>query len=254
MQFPLDIAVGKFSLSSHLLFETLGFIIGFRYYLFLRKKSIDLIPQSNRAVILIGAAAGGFLFSRIIGSLENPTLFFNSPHPLLYFYSDKTIVGGLLGGLIGVEISKKIIHEKKSSGDLFTYPILLALMIGRIGYFSMGVYEDTYGIETSSVFGMDLGDGLKRHPVTLYEIAFLLLVWLMLMLIEKNVKLKNGYRFQFFMIVYLIFRFSLDFIKPGERYFYGLGTIQISCIFGLIYYSRTIYRMLFKQSLLIEHE
>ncbi len=254
MQFPIDITIGSFSISSHLVFETLGFIIGFRYYIILRKQTIDRIPESNRALILIGAAAGGFLFSRIIGSLESPGEFFHSTNPMLYFYANKTIVGGLIGGLLGVEIIKKFIHEKRSSGDLFTFPIILALMIGRIGCFTMGVHEDTYGSVTTSIFGMNLGDGLKRHPVALYEIFFLLCLWICLILIEKKVKLKNGYRFQFFMIAYFIYRISVDFIKPSDKYFFGLGTIQISCIFGLLYYSRTIYRIFFKPLLLAEHE
>jgi prolipoprotein diacylglyceryltransferase len=253
MQFPIDISIGNFSISSHLVFETLGFVIGFRYYLYLRKQRIDPIPESNRAIILIGAALGGLLLSRVIGSLEKPDEFFHSPNPFLYFYANKTIVGGLLGGLLGVEVIKKFIHEKRSSGDLFTYPIILALMIGRIGCFSMGVHEDTYGTITNSIFGMDLGDGLKRHPTSLYEIFFLLCLWLLLILIEKKVKLKSGYRFQFFMIAYLLFRFLIDFIKPSDKYFLGLGTIQISCIFGLVYYCRTLYKLLFKPSLLLEH-
>jgi phosphatidylglycerol:prolipoprotein diacylglycerol transferase len=254
MQFPVDISVGNFSISSHLLFETLGFVIAYRFYVSLRKKNGDLIPSSNRAIIMIAGAAGGFLFSRVIGALEYPLAFFHSSHPALYFYSDKTIVGGLLGGLIAIEIAKKIIGEKKSSGDLFTYPIILGLIIGRIGCFSMGIHEDTYGTETSSIFGMDLGDGLKRHPVTLYEIFFLICFWIVLKLIEKKETLKNGYRFQLFMIAYLFFRFLLDFIKPADRYFYGLGTIQLSCIFGLLYYSRTIYKIIITPSLLVENE
>ena len=254
MQFPIDITIGSFSISSHLVFETLGFVIGFRYYLYLRKKNIDLIPESNRALIMIGGAAGAFLFSRIIGALENPSVFFHSQSPFMYFYANKTIVGGLLGGLLGVEIIKKFIHEKRSSGDLFTYPLILAMMIGRIGCFTMGVHEDTYGNVTGSIFGMDLGDGLKRHPVCLYEIVFLFCLWITIRLIENKFKLKSGYRFRFFMIAYMTFRILIDFIKPELKYFYGLGTIQICCIFGLAYYCRTIFRMIFKPSLLLEHE
>jgi phosphatidylglycerol:prolipoprotein diacylglycerol transferase len=254
MQYPIDISIGGFSISSHLVFETLGFIIGYRYYLYLRKKEIDKIPISNRAIIMIAGAGGGFLFSRVIGAFEHPAAFLHSDHPLLYFYSDKTIVGGLLGGLIAIEITKKIIGETKSSGDLFAYPMILGMLIGRIGCFTMGMLEDTYGTVTTSIFGMDLGDGLKRHPVVLYEMFFLICVWITLRLIERKVTFKNGYRFKLFLISYLIFRLMLDFIKPGDRYFYGLGTIQISCIFGLMYYSKTILTTIFKPSLIIEHE
>lgn len=207
MQFPQDIGLGSYRLSLHLIFETLAFFIGFRYFLFLRRKGKDTITDSKRIVILIGTTFGAFLFSRLLGAFEHPETLFQSDHKLLYIFANRTIVGGLLGGLIGAELTKSIVHEKSSSGDLITYPLILAMMIGRIGCFSMGIYEETYGIVTNSIFGMDLGDGLRRHPVTLYEIFFLGCLWILLSTIEKRTTLKNGYRFKFFMISYLTFRF-----------------------------------------------
>src|SRR5215831_594215 len=173
MTYPITLKLGSLSLTLHLIFECLGFIIGFRYYLFLRHKEKDRINDANRAWIIIGATFGAFLFSRLVGSLENPLTLLHSKNILLYLYANKTIVGGLLGGLLAVEITKKIIHEKTSSGDLFAYPLILAMMIGRIGCFSSGLTEETYGIPTHFWSGIDFGDGTPRHPVTLYEILFL---------------------------------------------------------------------------------
>jgi hypothetical protein len=44
----------------------------------------------------------------------------------------------------------------------------------------MGVYEETYGLPSSLPWAMDLGDGIQRHPVALYEIIFLIALWLSL--------------------------------------------------------------------------
>jgi len=253
MAFPINLKLGGLTLSLHLIFETLGLAIGFRYFLFLRNRQKDRINDTNRSLIIIGATFGAFFFSRLIGALENPMTLIHSKHILLYLYANKTIVGGLLGALLVVEITKKIIHEKTSSGDLFTYPLILAMMIGRIGCFSSGLSEETYGVATNSFLGIDLGDGLYRHPVTLYELGFLSLLWVVLIAIERKVRLVNGFRFQFFMIAYLAFRFLLDFIKPHYVYFIGLGTIQLCCVIGLLYYSRTIYKIFFTFSALTEH-
>lgn len=46
---------------------------------------------------------------------------------LIYFMGNKTIVGGFLGGLIGVEITKKKIGVTTSSGDLMVYPLIVAM-------------------------------------------------------------------------------------------------------------------------------
>lgn len=208
----------------------------------LRGKQSDHINTANRLWIIIGAIFGAVAGSRIIGGFENPDTLYNSENIFLHFYQNTTIVGGLLGGLAGVEIMKKVINEPKSSGDLFTFPLILAMIIGRIGCFSMGVYEDTYGVKTSSIFGLNLGDGILRHPVTLYEIAFLVLIWITLKWMDRNYTLAEGGRFKLFMISYLLFRLSLDFIKPHYTFSFGLSTIQVACLIGLTYYSYFVFR------------
>jgi prolipoprotein diacylglyceryltransferase len=226
----------------HVILESAAIFIGFRYFLYLRRKQSDSIHSSNRLWIIIGAIFGAVFGSRLIGGLENPERLAAAHNVFLHFYQNSTVVGGLLGGLTGVEIMKKVIGEKHSSGDLFTYPLILAIIIGRIGCFSMGVYEDTFGVVTSSVFGLNLGDGLLRHPVTLYEIVFLVVLWLTLSRAEKMYSLAAGGRFKLFMIAYLCFRLLLDFIKPHYTYSFGLSTIQIACTAGLIYYSYFLFR------------
>jgi phosphatidylglycerol---prolipoprotein diacylglyceryl transferase len=246
MTFPIDITVDNRTISLHLVFETLALFLGFRYFLFLRRRQGDRINDPNRIWIIIGATFGAFFFSRLVGAFENMPTFFHSLHPVLYFYANKTIVGGLLGALLCVELTKKLIHERSSSGDLFTYPLILAMMIGRIGCFTSGLTEETYGLPVTGAWkwlGIDFGDGIPRHPVTLYEIAFLLLLWGALLSIEKRAQLLNGYRFQFFMIAYLAFRLLLDFIKPHYSYFLDLSAIQLCCLAGLGYYSRTVWKI-----------
>ena len=248
MEFPLHIGFGPLKISAHLLFETLAFVIGFRYFLHLRKKKPGPISESNRVWILIGAAFGAFFFSRLIGALEGPVQWALANNPGLYFFANKTIVGGLAGGLLAVEVTKYFIGEKSSSGDLFTFPLVLAMIIGRLGCFTQGVYEQTYGIETTVPWALDLGDGLLRHPVALYEIAFLLVLWWLLQNVSNKYPLKNGMLFQFFMIGYFAFRFLLDFIKPGFRYdFINLSTIQLACLLVLFYYSKTIFYIFTKK-------
>ncbi|RFS19026.1 diacylglyceryl transferase [Chitinophaga silvatica] len=240
MHFPVYIDVLSLHFPLHALTETLGMFLGFRYFLFLRKQQGDLITNNNRIWIIIGATFGALAGSRILGALENPLALYHSDNPLLYTYLNKTIVGGLIGGLIGVELMKKVVKEKTSSGDLFVYPLIFAMIIGRIGCFSMGVHEETYGIPSALPWAMDLGDGQLRHPVALYEIIYLLILWFILSLVSRKCNLENGAKFKLFMIGYLLFRLLLDFIKPGYRYLFGLGSIQLACIAGLLYYSRDI--------------
>lgn len=240
MNFPVEITIGDLSISLHLIMEVLAFAVGYQFYLHLRKGSVDQISGDNRFIIIVGAALGALLGSRLLGALENPVALFQSkasaPELLLAIYQSKTIVGGLLGGLFGVELTKKLIGVKHSSGDLFTFPIILGMILGRIGCFSMGIHEPTYGFPTKFFTGLDLGDGVLRHPTALYEIVILTLLFLFLWPIYKHKRMPNGSVFQLFMVGYLLYRLLVGFIQPREYVFFTLGSLQIACLFGLAYY------------------
>lgn len=236
--FPYSVHIRDKDVLLHGIFEFIGIFIAFRYYLYLSRKKGDGISRHNRIWIIIAATFGAVVGARIVGTLELAYEFKMTADKWGYFWGNKTVLGGLLGGLVSIELMKKAIGEKRSSGDLITYPFILGLIIGRIGCFSAGLLEETYGIATILPWGINLGDGISRHPVTLYEIIYLIMIWIMLVQLEKRFILSEGSRFKIFMIAYCIFRLLLDFIKPGWRYFFGLGTIQITAILGLIYYIR----------------
>ncbi len=209
MTIPFEPIVFGIKLNIHLVLEYLAFFIAFRYYIKLRKSTNDQISNRNRLSIILGAIVGAFVGSRLIGFLENPMITFNTQNMILLL-NTKSIMGGLFGGLIGVEASKSIIKEKRSSGDLFTFPIILGIIIGRIGCFLSGIKEFTYGNETSFITGMDLGDGLSRHPISLYEIVFLILLFIFLKKITVYTNNENGLLFKIFMILYVYPKIGLN--------------------------------------------
>lgn len=247
MEFPLNIKIGALEISSHLLLELLAYMIGFRYFLFLRKRAEDTINTEHRTLILIAGAFGAFLLSRIIGFMDTPD-FVNGHFTFQGLYGNKTILGGLLGGLFAIEICKKIIGVTKSSGDLMTYPLILAMIIGRIGCFLAGLEDGTYGIATTLPWGIDFGDQIYRHPTNLYEILYLLLIWIVIALLEQNYALSDGSRFKIFLFSYLIFRFLIEFIKPVQLLVLGLSAIQLASVLGILYY----YKMIIHPKSLIE--
>nr|WP_321221352.1 prolipoprotein diacylglyceryl transferase family protein [uncultured Psychroserpens sp.] len=243
MQIPFQPEFFGISINIHLVLEYLAFFIAFRYYVILRRKSKDHINSGNRLSIILGAALGALIGSRLIGILENPLVDFSEEN-IIQLLNTKTIMGGLFGGLLGVEVAKKIIGEKTSSGDLFVLPIILGIFIGRIGCFLSGINEFTYGNVTTSYFGMDLGDGLQRHPTSLYELVFLIILFIGLQQLHKRANLKNGELFKIFMLLYFGFRFCIEFIKPNVFHVLGLSTIQLLCVICWLYYSPFIYQKL----------
>lgn len=239
MEIPFEPIVFGYKVNIHLILEYTAFFIGFRYYVYLKKRTLDPISSSNRLSIIIGAVFGAFFGSRFFGFLEHPTFSFD-PEYVVRLLSVKTIMGGLFGGLLGVELAKKIIGEKHSSGDLFTFPIILGIIVGRIGCFLAGVKEFTYGKQTTSFLGMDLGDGLYRYPIALFEVVFLLVLWRILKRFQTKSKKESGLLFKYFMISYFLFRFCIEFLKPNTFFVIGLSSIQYLCILCMIYYQKTI--------------
>ncbi|GAA4271086.1 prolipoprotein diacylglyceryl transferase family protein [Aquimarina gracilis] len=244
MDIPFEPIIFGVKLNIHLILEYAAFFVGFRYYIHLKKYTQDPITNNNRLSIIVGAVFGAFLGSRVVAFLENPIFSYKAEYFLLILNA-KTIMGGLFGGLFGVEATKKLINETKSSGDLFTFPIILGIIVGRIGCFLAGVNEFTYGIETTSFLGMDLGDGIMRYPIALFEVVFLMILWVFLKHIQKKKILKNGLLFQYFMISYFSFRFIIEFLKPNTFLIFGLSSIQYLCILCWLYYHKTIRNLFY---------
>ncbi|MDP5276988.1 prolipoprotein diacylglyceryl transferase [Chengkuizengella axinellae] len=242
MQFPVYINLGLISIHPHLFFETLAYFLGFRIYLWTRNK--NSMSPINSLWILIGAILGAAIGSKVLYWLESPSLFRENWNHLQFLMKGKTIVGGLLGGLIGVELTKKKIGMTQSTGDDIVFPLIIGMMIGRIGCFLTGLSDHTYGNPTVWFSGIDFGDGILRHPTQLYEIVFLMFLACALLILKRSQsnskqsqQLKHGMLFQLFMVSYLLFRFWIDFYKPTPHPYYIFNNIQLACIAGIAYYT-----------------
>ncbi|MEO6037148.1 MAG: prolipoprotein diacylglyceryl transferase family protein [Saprospiraceae bacterium] len=243
MTYPVVFHLGPVHIHAHLVFELLAYTLGYQYYQWLRKRTDDPISNEQRIFIFIGAAFGAFWGSHLLGVIERP--FEPRDAALLYFLANKTIVGGLLGGLAGVEITKKFLGVTRSSGDLMAYPLMLGLAIGRLGCHLHGLADSTFGLPATLPWAIDFGDGVLRHPVNLYEILFLGLLAMPIFTLGSRWILPDGGRFKLFLISYLLWRFCLEYLKPAFFWpLLGLSSIQIACLTGLIYYHRDAWRAL----------
>ncbi|NEO37047.1 MAG: prolipoprotein diacylglyceryl transferase [Moorea sp. SIOASIH] len=237
MEFPVYLGIGSWRIHPHFLFESLGYAIAFR--LLLLKSRQDTIAPTQRSSVIVGGMVGALLGAKGLVLLQHCYLAWeNWQQFLLLLLQGKTVVGGLLGGLIGVELTKKIIGLKRSTGDVFVYPLIVGTAIGRIGCFLTGLSDRTYGIATTLPWGVDFGDGIYRHPTQLYEIIFLLALIVFLKICTPYQR-QEGDLFKCYMVAYLGFRLLMDFLKPDFHLIFGLSAIQIACLLGLFYYSRS---------------
>ncbi|CAN5662607.1 prolipoprotein diacylglyceryl transferase [soil metagenome] len=215
----------------HTLFEALAYTAGYQFYRRMRKKQGDILPDDSRWLIIAAAAVGALLGSRILGLLEQIPLSQLTWRTLI-LPGGKTIVGGLIGGWVAVEIVKRVRHIHSRTGDLFALPLCLGIAVGRIGCFLAGLADDTYGTPTTLPWGVDFGDGISRHPTQIYEILFLAV--LAFALDRYNARPHpEGATFRLFLAAYLLWRFGIDFVKPQPLH-YGFNLIQWVCLAGVL--------------------
>jgi phosphatidylglycerol:prolipoprotein diacylglycerol transferase len=265
MSFPVFIPIGPWQIHPHLFFESISYFIGFRVYLALRRRAGDTVVVPYRWATLSCAAAGAALGARGLAWLADPNATYELQSVLL---GGKTIVGGLIGGLIAVELVKLAMGIRRSTGDLYAPALAVAIAVGRIGCLLTGVADDTSGTPTSLPWGMDLGDGVRRHPTQLYEIvvlaAMVVPLWrrarrTMALAAATGVEpdaaanavdgappqvtvLREGDAFKAFMVAYMALRVAVDFAKPYPAVFLGLGVLQWAAVVTIAWYAPDIRR------------
>ncbi len=243
MYFPVVFHVGALALPAHAVFESLGYLVGFRVFIGLRARWGDAVADATRYSVVAAAAVGAVLGSKVLVWLQHPLATWAQRADPAALLGGKTIVGGLLGGLLAVEGMKRALGETRRTGDLFVLPLCVGLAIGRVGCFLAGLDDHTYGNPTSLPWGVDFGDGVPRHPAQLYEIVALALVAAWALRARGRAGLREGDMFRGFMMLYLAFRLALECIKPNPETLAGLSAIQIACAAGLLYYAQDAKRV-----------
>lgn len=221
----------------HPIFELLAYATGFLIYKHQAGTGLSTLDNGGRWTVIAAAVVGALIGSRVLGLLEQAPLTHPAVSQLFMPGGGKTVVGGLLGGWLGVEIAKKFSGISTRTGDLFALPLCVGIAVGRIGCLFAGLADDTFGKPTSLPFGVNFGDGIARHPTQIYEIAFLALLALALLHLQTRRPLSaftaDGDLFRIFLTAYLVWRFLIDFLKP-EPLLGGLNVIQWASLAGLL--------------------
>lgn len=227
MNFPVQVSIGSTKWPAHFVMELLAYSIGFQIFLRLRSKNSNRLPAQQQLSVVAAAIAGAAIGSLFLARLADGHL---------SLAGGKTIVGGLVGGLISVEIIKKCLGIQTSTGDLFVIPLAVGTIIGRIGCFFEGLADKTCGLPTRLPWGVDFGDGIPRHPTQLYEIVWvgLLSAWLVRRSRRPH---RSGDLFKGYMVGYMGWRLLIDFLKPGY-FVFGMTPIQWTCLVVLVYYRK----------------
>ena len=227
----------------HSAFEWAAIFIGVRLYMRAGKTSLMGLGKTRQFAVIFGCVVGAAIGNKAVHWIyhaEQWPLLEQSPWLAL---QGQSIVGGLLGGLIGVEIGKKYAGVTESTGDRFVMPILVGLIIGRIGCFIAGLTDDTYGNPTALPWGIDFGDGIPRHPTQVYDMLFAAAGLALLHVWRPTLARESGLQFKLLLAGYLLWRLLIDGLKPVPYEFAGgLSGIQLVCAVALVLYLPLVVR------------
>ncbi|MEA2708042.1 MAG: phosphatidylglycerol---prolipoprotein diacylglyceryl transferase [Phycisphaerales bacterium] len=185
---------------------------------------IGVIDRKHRLLLTWAAFLGAGLGAKL------PFVFTAGPgqwFELHAWLSDgKTILAGIAGGYLAVEIAKKILGVRVKTGDAVAFPAAVCVAVGRWGCFFNGC---CFGTETHVPWAVDFGGGIRRHPTQVYESLFHLAMAIVLWQLLRRGLLRRQ-RLKFYLIAYCIFRFATEFIRPEPRIIGGLTAYQWGAI------------------------
>ncbi|HEX4739388.1 MAG TPA: prolipoprotein diacylglyceryl transferase family protein [Allosphingosinicella sp.] len=174
--------------------------------------------------LAIGAIGGAWAF----GSLN--TGLTAIPHP------SHSIAGALAGGIVAVELYKLARGLRGSTGGIWVGPLALGIAIGRWGCLFAGLPDETYGTPTSLPWGVDLGDGIPRHPVQIYEsLAMLAFLGIYFAALARRAQWTRTRAFYIFVAFYAAQRFLWEFLKPYPRVLGPLDIFQLLALAMIAY-------------------
>jgi phosphatidylglycerol:prolipoprotein diacylglycerol transferase len=228
----------------HLFFEWLALAVGVQLYRWQRRRALQpALLQPGSFAVVVGCIFGAAIGNKLVFWIEMPHLWHAAALDWRLIASGQSIVGGLLGGLIGVEIAKKLTDVRHSTGDQFVLPIVVGTVVGRIGCFLAGLNDGTFGVPTALPWGVDFGDGLLRHPTQVYDMLFALAMGAVLWRWRGVLGRRNGLAFKLYLSGYLAWRLLVDGIKPVPyAYAFGLSGIQWVCLLALACYLPFVFK------------
>jgi phosphatidylglycerol:prolipoprotein diacylglycerol transferase len=190
-------------------------------------------------------ALAGFVCA-ILGAKVTQAVFEGAPQAALSVSAGgRSLLGGLLFGWLGVEVAKRRLGIRRSTGDLFALALPAGEAVGRIGCFLNGC---CYGAETDGPLAV-WQHGAMRHPAQIYSSVASMLLFGFLLWMRPRVRIE-GELFRLYLVGFGAFRFGLEFLRWRESTVFGLSLMQWSCLELIVY--GTLWIALKERKLVLE--
>jgi phosphatidylglycerol:prolipoprotein diacylglycerol transferase len=185
--------------------------------------------------IYIAALVGAFLGAKVVYLFAEGWIDWHLPNRWLRLATGKTIIGGLLGGYVAVELAKKFTDYKSATGDWFALIAPLGIILGRIGCLLHGCCPGD--VCRPAWYTMNDREGIARWPAVPVEIAFNVVALAVFLLLRRR-QILPGQHFHLYLIAYGLFRFAHEFVRATPRVMGPLSGYAIAALvtaaFGVV--------------------
>ncbi|MAZ76557.1 MAG: prolipoprotein diacylglyceryl transferase [Micavibrio sp.] len=234
---PIALSIGPFDIRWYALAYLTGFLLGWKYALYMvglspnsrpNREDIDnFIPFAVLGVIL-GGRLGYVLFYQFDTYMSDPLAIFKVWQGGMSFHGGAL---GVIAAIIGFSLYQKISLLRLS--DMVCAAVPIGLFFGRITNFING---ELFGRVTDKPWGMvfPYGGAEPRHPSQLYE-AFLeglvLFVILLVLIHRPWVRVRPGIITGVFLCGYALSRFMVEFVREPD---FHLGFVAAEFSMGQV--------------------
>ncbi len=237
---PVAFTIGSLAIRWYGLMIALGvFVLVMWAFWQVRKHWPGFPPDKVLALAIVGIPSG-IIFARLIHVIDRWEYY--SQHPDRIIGGEGlTIYGAILGAVLGTWIYSRFRPFNWGFGaDLVAPGIILAQVIGRVGCFLNGCCHGPE-VPTSLPWGVTYLNPtcaadikyVPVHPTQLYEIIFLLFLFVVIMLLKGRLK-PDGSLFLVYLGGYSLWRFSIGFLRVNEPFLFGLYQAQVIGIIVLV--------------------
>lgn len=181
------------------------------------------LATEGMGYLAVAGLAGGVIGARLAHWLlvDPQALAANPLGPFDVRQGGRTILGGVLGGWLAVEVAKRRMGIRRSTGDLFAPALAMGEAIGRIGCFLNGC---CFGQPTSVPWACYQHDAL-RHPTQFYTMAYCLAMFALLWRWRDRLP-REGDLFRRYLVMWGLGRFVIEFWRDSGTMAMGLSAAQ----------------------------
>jgi phosphatidylglycerol:prolipoprotein diacylglycerol transferase len=188
----------------------------------------QMIKRDDRLVLVyVAALAGAFLGAKLVYLGAEGWLHWHDANRWVVLATGKSVTGALLGGYLAVEIAKRLLGYRGTTGDWFAVIVPVGIVLGRVGCILNGCCLGRAC--EPSWFTMNDANGAARWPAALVELLFNALM-LGVILILRRQKILPGQHFHIYLMAYGLFRFFHEFLRDTPQIIGPVSGYQIAAL------------------------